>query len=71
MLKRKLLDDHLSWCRTKQKSLLHVKAENLRWTPFVPSPHVQVGVEKILLASVSVQFSHVSHVQEGHPVQFF
>jgi len=43
MLRRQLLDDHLSWCRTKQKGLIHVKPENLRWTPFVPSPHVQVS----------------------------
>jgi len=44
MLRRKTLDDHLSCCRTKQKGLVQVKPENLRWTPFVPSPHVQVSV---------------------------
>ena len=43
MLKRKLLDEHSSWCRTKQKSLVHMKPENLRWIPFVPSAHVSVS----------------------------
>jgi len=44
LLKQKLLDEHSSWCQTKQKALVNVKPENLRWTPFVPSPHVQVSV---------------------------
>ena len=44
LLKHKLLDEHLSWSQTKQKDLVHVKPENLRWTPFVPSPHVQLTV---------------------------
>jgi len=53
MLKRKLLDEHVSWTRTKQKGLLHVKPENLRWTPFVPSPHVQVGVTQRSIKNVT------------------
>jgi len=52
-LRRKLLDDHLSCCRTKQKGLVQVKPENLRWTPFVPSPHVQVRVNHTVITQIT------------------